>query len=348
MTLGPGLDAPLSILGTEYLGPGVDAPLSILDSEFLGPGIDAPVDYLDGEFLGPGVDAPVVFTDFGSASPVKLLRSERLAQSPNARVSELAEGEIAAIARLERGTSGSADLWTDNNVTDIKIGGGSNQGLISIGNSGNSILLNGFSAMTITQLLISNAGTLDVGSSSAPNVASLGGRGVTFPVNGLADLVTDVTVLPPSFVAAINELLDRPAVAVENDFTNDNAGTLVVGTAVYVSGEDAVDEADASTDAVAADLAGLMQESTLTSATGAVATSGRKLGKFAPGEGVGPHANARVFLSATAGFLTLTAPSTSGNVVLLVGYVADDTGYDNGAGGTMTIQLIRGQKRVVA
>lgn len=273
--------------------------------------------------------------------PIRLLR---IADSA-AHHREISDDEIVAVAVISRLNSGPALLWTDPVTTYITIGGGAAQEQISIGGATTVVTLN--ANVVVEQTRVSRTGALRVGAGGGFVTTLSGLTGAAIQFNDGVDLDYDPELLEPTLVGVLNELLGRPATALEKSYTNANAGTLAVGTPVYMVSNTSVDVASAAADTLPANFLGLLQESTLTTALGRVATSGRRLARFAAGEGVGPHVRKEVFLSTTAGFCTLVAPSGSGQVVVLVGFVADDSAYNNGTGGTMVVEMIRDGKRVL-
>jgi hypothetical protein len=114
-------------------------------------------------------------------------------------------------------------------------------------------------------------------------------------------------------------------------FTNANAGSLVIGTPVYMSGNDAVDKAKA--DAVGTvNVIGLIADVTVgTAALGSVQTDGilsATTGQWDAVAGTTGGLTKDLFYyldAATAGKLTATAPTTTGQFNLCVGVAVSTT-----------------------
>lgn len=102
-------------------------------------------------------------------------------------------------------------------------------------------------------------------------------------------------------------------------YTNDNAGTISLGQAVYVSSADSVDLAK-NDDTAKDDPIGLVCDATiLTTADGQIQTDGLALGVLS-----GATANDKYFLDSTAGDLTASVPG-SGKKVFLMGFAKNAT-----------------------
>ncbi|MFA5976507.1 MAG: hypothetical protein WC859_10150 [Elusimicrobiota bacterium] len=114
---------------------------------------------------------------------------------------------------------------------------------------------------------------------------------------------------------------------------NGNAGTIVICTPVYPSSNTAVDKASAGASGTKKVL-GLMQSaSTASAASGLVQTDGVLTATTGQWDAVagttgGLTAGTIYYLSATAGLITATAPSTSGNYVCAVGLALSTTELD--------------------
>lgn len=113
--------------------------------------------------------------------------------------------------------------------------------------------------------------------------------------------------------------------------TNANAGSLVIGSPVYNSGNDAVDKARADASGTK-DVMGLVRDTSIaTSAAGAIQTDGvltATTGQWdtAFGTSGGLTARTRYYLSAsTAGVGTATAPSVAGQYVVELGIAISTT-----------------------
>lgn len=109
---------------------------------------------------------------------------------------------------------------------------------------------------------------------------------------------------------------DSLATAEALQLTNNNAGSIVIGTPVYVAGNDAVDKARANATGTK-DVFGLVADATIaTTATGGIQTDGVLTATTTQWDAVagttgGLTANTRYYLSqTTAGQITSTAPST--------------------------------------
>jgi predicted RecA/RadA family phage recombinase len=107
--------------------------------------------------------------------------------------------------------------------------------------------------------------------------------------------------------------------------TNSNAGTIAIGRAVYVDGAGSVDLAQADASGTK-DVVGLVADvSIASSASGNILTSGVLVATTGQWDAVtggtgGLTAGAKYFLSeATAGALTTTAPTSTGDYVCPVG-----------------------------
>lgn len=338
MPLGPPTEGPLDSVPAASLGAPVEGVVDLVPLENMGPPIEGEVEYIPGASLGPPFDADVVM-----AMPDPILPIKDLAAT--ARLKELVEASDAVeIAYIQRVTSGPACLWDDDNVTTIQIGGGAEHLTTSIGKAGVPVLIGG--ALTVQDSSLLSGLPMELGSDS---VLSLEGRSGSVPVNDAVDANLNTPFFSStalSFVEAINEALVKTAGYLAESFTNDSGSLLVAGTCVYLSAQGLVEEADASADAAPANWLGVFVVDTAHGAAGKVAYEGEIAVKLAPGEGVGPHEKKPIYLATTAGFGTLTAPSGSGEVILLLGYVIDDTGYDDALGGTMLVQTVRAQRRV--
>ena len=340
---GPVLEGALETL-QPHAGPVLDLPLESLPDAYSGPVLDEPLASLPYVFSGPVIEGELESIDILSpTTPVRLLR---LAPD-KVNLVEIAETEVARIGRIRRTVAGNVGLFDDDFVTTIQIGGGgAQQQRISIGGASQTALLNG--NLSLSSSKVSRTGDLTLGTVGASLPLTLGGRGVQKTLNDAVDLVPDPELLKPSIVGLLNELRTRPSSSTEKALLNGTGGLLDLGTAVFMVDELEIAEADASADDDLALFLGLLQEDTADAALGLVATSGRRTAKFTAGEGVGPHANKIVYLDTTVGFCTLVAPAVTGNVVLELGYVADDSSYSDSLGGTMEVQLVRGSKRVLA
>lgn len=268
----------------------------------------------------------------------------RVADSASHSVT-LAEEEIAAVATIARTQAGPAYLWDDDFTTTIKIGGGLNQGLITIGSAITTVRLN--ESIDVTQAKISRNGALAVRAVGVGNTLTLSGHGTSIPLNDVANIQPSAELLKTSLVGLVNELLTRPTTGVSTTYTNTTGGLLAKGTVVCIAAQNAVKAASPASDNADSFAIGVLEEDTADTVDGAVISSGLVDVLFAAGEGASPAANSPVFLSTTAGLGTLTPPSATGQVVVLIGYVKNSTGYSNVSGGTMSVQLKLGSRRVL-
>lgn len=151
-----------------------------------------------------------------------------------------------------------------------------------------------------------------------------------------------------SIIGALNELKasGSAAPAVRNTYTNNTGGDLDQGTLVRMTTTASeIDKATASTDAAAANYIGVTAASILDTASGSVVTEGVASVAFV--SGLTLNVGDEVFMSATSGLATNAAPSSSGNVVLSLGFVKDASAYTGTAGDLASVQLVRGSKVVV-
>lgn len=115
------------------------------------------------------------------------------------------------------------------------------------------------------------------------------------------------------------------------EVTNDNAGPLVIGTPVYVSGPDAADKAQANASATA-EVLGLIRDASVPSGnTGSAQTNGilaATTGQWdaVTGQTGGLTTGAIYYLdAANPGLLTATAPVAVGELVTRVGVAVSTT-----------------------
>ena len=115
--------------------------------------------------------------------------------------------------------------------------------------------------------------------------------------------------------------------------TNDNAGAILIGMPVYVKSNGNVDKANAAA-AGSAKVLGLVKDASIAaSGSGYIQTDGVLSATTAEwdevtGETGGLTAGAVYFLSTTAGGLTQTAPSGSGQFVMKVGMAISTTEFE--------------------
>lgn len=105
-----------------------------------------------------------------------------------------------------------------------------------------------------------------------------------------------------------------------NPYTNGNGGAITLGQAVYISGVDTVDLADASS-AAADNPIGVVGEASIASAaSGLICSEG-----IVEGALTGATAGDKYFLQNTPGLLGTTVPTGSGNNVVFMGYAKNAT-----------------------
>lgn len=113
--------------------------------------------------------------------------------------------------------------------------------------------------------------------------------------------------------------------------TNNNAGAIVIGQAVYVDGAGTVDLAQADALSTSEVLGLVADVSIAAAASGGILTDGRLVATTTQWDAVtgqtgGLTPGAKYYLSAaTAGMLTTTAPNVDGNVVAPVGKALSTT-----------------------
>jgi len=253
---------------------------------------------------------------------------------------------FALIAYIVRESVGDASLWADQVVTTIAIGGGASHTSTLIGRAGQTVRLAGTldvqdDAITpAVPYLVSSAVDLELSAhGTGTNLNEVGDTNLNVPYYSSAGL---------SVVAAINEGLNKPVRFTASELLNGSGGVLSLGTLVQISATGTVGLATAAADDADSELVGSAAASTPVGVLGKIAYEGEIPVKFTAGEGVGVHAKKPVFLSAVAGFGTLTAPVGNGEVELLVGYVVDDSAYADGSGGTMLVSTARAQRRVLS
>lgn len=106
--------------------------------------------------------------------------------------------------------------------------------------------------------------------------------------------------------------------------TNESGGSIAICSPVYCSSANLIAKADASGNAATAKVVGLLKATTANEATGNVQTNGvvsATTGEWdaVTGDSGGLTAGTVYYLDTTAGLLTTTAPSGSGNYVTWVG-----------------------------
>lgn len=339
MPLGPpfsgaALGAAGPSLGPPYSGAALGIPGSALGPPFSGPSVGIP-----GVSVGPPFS--------GAAEALSPLEYAPLKDvTGSVALKELVEvSDAPRIAFIRRSVPGPGYLWDDQFVTTILVGGGAFHTSTLIGKSGQILRLAG--DLDVADAEISRTGALTV--KSDLNLL-LTARSQAISFNEVGDLQLDTPFFSTpnlTVIAAINESLEKASPAAGTEFMNAASGTLVAGTLVSLNGTGTVAEASAAADNTASRWAGALEVVTPLGISGRVLYEGEAIMRFAAGEGVGPHGKKPVFLSVTAGLATLTAPSGSGQVVELVGYVQDSSSYVDGSGGTMLVQIVRAQRRVL-
>ena len=130
-------------------------------------------------------------------------------------------------------------------------------------------------------------------------------------------------------------------IAVEITMTG-GAGGITANRFVYTSANNTVLHADASADATARSI-GVAENAIAAAATGVIKVAGLVSVFFSAGlTAINP--NEPVFLSETAGEATNVAPTTSGSIQQVMGYIKDAAGYNNGAGSVHEITLYNGRR----
>jgi len=103
-------------------------------------------------------------------------------------------------------------------------------------------------------------------------------------------------------------------------YTNDNAGAITLGQAVYISSADSVDLANNSADATD-DPMGLVYEASIASAaSGDIVTNGLAIGVIS-----GATAGDKYYLQSTDGVIGTTVPTASGQNVVFMGIAKNAT-----------------------
>ena len=120
---------------------------------------------------------------------------------------------------------------------------------------------------------------------------------------------------------ASSDTLDAAIAEIEIlSLVNGEAGAITVGQAVYISGSDTVKKAKADASGTS-DVTGFVVDTTIaSSASGSIQTGGTLTGLS------GLTAGSRYYLSAaTAGAITTTPPSGSGQFIVPVGFAVNTT-----------------------
>jgi len=307
-----------------------------------GPAQSSQVEFFPTLTAGPAVDGLVLSLD---SVPVDVFRL--LAGTVNLKIFR-ENLDIALLGRIRKSVSGRASLWNDDSVVVITIGGGANQGTISMGRAGpaGGVRLNTGPTFENGELTSELALELEAAGPAAD--LSLRSLGQTFPINEVGDVSLSPDYVAVSVIGVLNEQETLPRPSVGSLWANNTGGPIPAGSAVRIVGNLEVDLASAGADDGASRFIGVMERVTADTAEGRVISEGRVSALFAAGEGAGNLATSRVYLSVTSGLLTLVPPAAVGNVVLDVGVVISSAGYVDGSGGNMLVLLQRGLRRVVA
>lgn len=153
-----------------------------------------------------------------------------------------------------------------------------------------------------------------------------------------------LTTTAQTIIEAINEVAAATAGASEGiEVTlTAGAGGITANRGVYISANNTVLHSDASADATARYF-GIAPSAITAAATGVIKMGGVVSAFFSAGL-TAIAANEQVWLSETAGEFTNVAPTTSGSVRQLVGYIKDAAAYNNGAGSAHEIVMVRGER----
>lgn len=246
---------------------------------------------------------------------------------------DLGDGSTGAVT-LDSGST----ITVGANTTGVSIVGGSATGTVTIGNSAaGAITIDSSAGISVDAAAASNFTV-----SGATADLTLGARGATITLNQSGS-TTLSGFTATSIVGALNELKTGGASAGQVELTYTDSGSgLAAGAAVYISGNGVITAADATADAAAANFVGVTEASISASGTGQVIVDGAPLMDAVDATYT---AGQEIFLSTTAGKITNVAPSSSGNVVLSIGFV--HTGATISGGGTVKVQMVRGSKLVV-
>lgn len=262
-----------------------------------------------------------------------------------AHTRQLGDSDTAVVATIRRVTVEEAHAGSTDLATTLFVGGGAANSLVRVGKSDQSISMS--ADVTVTNAAISKTGSLVLGGSEL----TLTARSATLGLNDVGDETFDTSFFSSaglSLLAAVNEATLKRAPSVDGAYTNSSGGTLEAGEVVALAAVQSIARASAAANDSLSRVLGVTQAQILDSAQGRVSHEGLVPMLFAAGEGAGDHATARVYLSAAApGRGTLTAPLSSGNVLQLLGVVADSSAYDNALGGTMLVHLLRGPRRAI-
>lgn len=199
-----------------------------------------------------------------------------------------------------------------------------------------------------TSMTVTGATALNLTASGATADITFTGRTQAYTFNDASNVTFSVGITATSIVGAINQVYSNvgSATSIANTYTNNTGGTLVAGTAVYITTTASnIAKSTASTDAAAAQFVGIVKTSIADTASGLIVSEGVQNAAFVASLTL--NNGDEVFLSTTAGLFTNVAPSSAGNVVLSVGFVKDASAYTGSSGDLASVQLVRGSKSVV-
>lgn len=243
--------------------------------------------------------------------------------------------------------SSGASSWT-NTVGNLTIATATS-GTLELNSAG------AISSVSVTTASFTGGSTMTVTGTTALNLTALGtsditftGRGQAYTFNDAGNVAFVAGITATSLVGAINQIYGTSSAAntVVGTYTNNTGGTIAAGLGVYITTTASeINKAIATTDSAAAQFIGVTKAAILTTASGQVITEGIATLVF---EGGLTLANGQeVFLSAaTAGNFTNIAPTSTGNVVLSVGFIEDVLTYDGVLDFNVSVQLVRGAKSV--
>ena len=158
---------------------------------------------------------------------------------------------------------------------------------------------------------------------------TLGARGATYNLNDVSNTTLNTT--NQTIIGALNELVAGAASTerVKQTYGNDTglaiSANRLVASDASGGGANDVAEASATSDGPDSRLLGVTEASIPDAGTGQVISYGRVPVAWVGGEAK-PANSASVYLSTTAGLATSVPPVTAGNIILLIGYVTDNTG----------------------
>lgn len=257
------------------------------------------------------------------------------------------------------GTSSGTSSWnnTSGNIT-IQTTTSGNIALTSAGSlstsSATTSSLSATSTMTIT-----GTTALNLTASGASDI-TFTGRGQAYTFNQASDTAFSPGITATSIIGAINQAYASAGMAsgVGIAWTNnDGTNAIARGSPVYIIAASKVANATAASDNSAAQMIGFANVQISAAGTGTVLVDGVVSMLFKSGDTV-PSIGAEIFLKEsapttasliTSSWVTGTAPSTTGNVVLSVGFLKDDLGTSSpfAADTLLPVQIVRGAKSVV-